>query len=86
MVNIALAGVRSARASSKQGEPSEPWAEEVSHNHVECGICITLSCAGQIFHRISFVATVGKGADTLFTKLCRHAISIGSKYRFSPVS
>ncbi|KAF9566683.1 transcription factor [Agrocybe pediades] len=28
MVNIALAGVKSARASSKQGEPSEPWGEE----------------------------------------------------------
>lgn len=28
MVNIALAGVRSARASTKQGEPSEPWGEE----------------------------------------------------------
>ncbi|KAJ7703098.1 hypothetical protein B0H17DRAFT_1157205 [Mycena rosella] len=28
VVNIALAGVRSARASSKQGEPSEPWGEE----------------------------------------------------------
>ena len=29
IVNIALAGVRSARTSSKQGEPSEPWSEEV---------------------------------------------------------
>jgi hypothetical protein len=29
MVNIALAGVRSARASTKQGEPSEAWGEEV---------------------------------------------------------
>ncbi|KAG6918719.1 hypothetical protein DXG01_012204 [Tephrocybe rancida] len=28
VVNIALAGVRSPRASSKQGEPSEPWGEE----------------------------------------------------------
>ncbi|KAJ6625540.1 hypothetical protein B0H10DRAFT_2312806 [Mycena sp. CBHHK59/15] len=28
IVNIALAGVRSARVSSKQGEPSEPWGEE----------------------------------------------------------
>jgi len=28
IVNIALAGVRSARASSKQGEPSEAWGEE----------------------------------------------------------
>ena len=29
MVNIALAGVRSARVSTKQGEPSEAWGEEV---------------------------------------------------------
>lgn len=29
-VNVALAGVRSARAASKQGEPSEQWGEEVS--------------------------------------------------------
>jgi staphylococcal nuclease domain-containing protein 1 len=29
IINLALAGVRSARASSKQGEPSEPWGEEV---------------------------------------------------------
>ncbi|KAJ3735805.1 hypothetical protein DFJ43DRAFT_1151026 [Lentinula guzmanii] len=28
LVNIALAGVRAARASTKQGEPSEPWGEE----------------------------------------------------------
>ncbi|KAF7296136.1 Transcriptional factor [Mycena kentingensis (nom. inval.)] len=28
MANIALAGVRSSRASSKQGETSEPWGEE----------------------------------------------------------
>ncbi|KIK67322.1 hypothetical protein GYMLUDRAFT_37413 [Collybiopsis luxurians FD-317 M1] len=27
-VNVALAGVRAARASTKQGEPSEPWGEE----------------------------------------------------------
>ncbi|KAI0311712.1 hypothetical protein OF83DRAFT_1149705 [Amylostereum chailletii] len=27
-INVALAGVRSARASSKQGEPSEQWGEE----------------------------------------------------------
>lgn len=29
IINIALAGVRSARASTKQGESSEPWGEEV---------------------------------------------------------
>jgi hypothetical protein len=30
IINIALAGVRSARVSNKQGELAEPWAEEVS--------------------------------------------------------
>ena len=29
IVNIALAGVKSARAASKPGEASEPWSEEV---------------------------------------------------------
>ncbi|KAF5393303.1 hypothetical protein D9757_000664 [Collybiopsis confluens] len=29
LINIALAGVRAARASTKQGEPSEAWGEEV---------------------------------------------------------
>lgn len=29
VINIALAGVRCSRASSKQGESSEPWGEEV---------------------------------------------------------
>lgn len=33
IVNIALAGVRSPRTSSKQGEPSEQWSEEVSQYH-----------------------------------------------------
>ncbi|KDR75802.1 hypothetical protein GALMADRAFT_248516 [Galerina marginata CBS 339.88] len=28
MVNITLAGAKSSRASTKQGEPSEPWGEE----------------------------------------------------------
>lgn len=29
LVNIAMAGVRCPRTSSKQGEPSEPYGEEV---------------------------------------------------------
>lgn len=37
VVNIALAGVRSARASAKQGESSEPWGEEV-------GFATALAC------------------------------------------
>jgi staphylococcal nuclease domain-containing protein 1 len=34
MANIALAGVRCARAASKQGEPSEPWGEEVRYSTI----------------------------------------------------
>ena len=29
MVNISLAGIKSPRASTRQGESSEPWGEEV---------------------------------------------------------
>lgn len=29
-VNVAMAGVRSPRAATKQGEPSEQWGEEVN--------------------------------------------------------
>ncbi len=30
-VNVTLAGARSPRTASKQGETSEPWADEVNH-------------------------------------------------------
>ena len=43
MVTIALAGVRSPRVSSKPGEPSEQWAEEVRlsmSSHVYCINCL----------------------------------------------
>ena len=30
-VNVAMAGVRSPRTSTKQGEASEQWGEEVTH-------------------------------------------------------
>jgi staphylococcal nuclease domain-containing protein 1 len=29
MVNISMAGVRCAKATGKDGEPAEPWGEEV---------------------------------------------------------
>lgn len=49
IVNVALAGVRSPRVSSKQGEPSESWGEEVG------AICnfrnmLDIFSLGQIFH------------------------------------
>ena len=34
MVNIALAGICSANVFTRQGEPSEPWDEEVNHSHI----------------------------------------------------
>lgn len=52
LVNIALAGVRAARASTKQGEPSEPWGEEVGRiTDMSCSITTSLMIiVGQIFH------------------------------------
>lgn len=49
MVNIALAGVRSARASTKQGEISEAWGEEVSSPSI-----LTSSCQSLILHKAKF--------------------------------
>jgi hypothetical protein len=53
IVNIALSGVRSARASSKQGEPSEPWGEEVGPLSPHLSVYfiqLSLIRAGQVFH------------------------------------
>jgi hypothetical protein len=79
IVNIALAGVRSARTSSKQGEASEPWGEEVGHTH-SLPTCIlhqiinTIIWAGQILHRITTSSTSCTRANTLSANLDRHAI------------
>jgi staphylococcal nuclease domain-containing protein 1 len=66
MVNIALAGVRSARASTKQGEPAEPWGEEVGTT-TPSFICDIFLCLGQIFYRISPAATFGTSTNTFST-------------------
>ena len=34
MVNIALAGLRSANVFTMKGKPSEPWDEEVNRGHI----------------------------------------------------
>lgn len=43
VVNIALAGVRSPRTSSKQGEPSETWGEEVRRVLHILGVVVLMS-------------------------------------------
>lgn len=64
IVNIALAGVRSARASSKQGEPSEPWGEEVRFsNPVQERFADIL--VGKILHRISVASEASASANPL---------------------
>lgn len=64
MVNIALAGVRSARASTKQGEPSEPWGEEVPtafFSHLLNLICVQ----GKILHGISTPPAPSKSTNII---------------------
>lgn len=55
MVNIALAGVKSARVSTKQGESSEPWSEEVKPLPLLSIYILYVDVApsGKILHRIS---------------------------------
>jgi hypothetical protein len=49
LVNIALAGVRSARVSTRQGEPAEPWGEEVGTT-IPPYMCDIFLCLGEIFY------------------------------------
>lgn len=48
-VNVAMAGVRTPRASTKQGEPSEQWGEEVIRMYAPCvfNTALTLDLLGQ---------------------------------------
>lgn len=57
-INIALAGVRAARASSKQGEASEPWGEEVGCELFVHVSILTSNSLGQILHRVPAATTI----------------------------
>ena len=69
MVNIALAGVRSARVASKQREPSEPWGEEV-----RCPTCISPSCTNFILSRRNSLQSLAfySVLCALSYSLCQH--------------
>lgn len=74
VVNIALAGVRSARAATKAGEPSEPWGEEVGRHIRHIKQILTLLGIGQILHRISPFATTCPRCNTLSTNSLCYAL------------
>jgi len=64
MINIALAGVRCARTPSKQGEPSELWAEEVSKLTCRSNR-LRIAFAGEIFHGVQAAPATCTGGYTI---------------------
>src|SRR6266545_2299123 len=90
MVNITLAGVKSPRVASKQGESSEPWGEEVSSFRIK-GMTLIYQFPGQILYGITFVATARKGRHFVTAKCDYNPIPVWQhdgyrfhRYRFVP--
>jgi len=85
MVTIALAGVRSTRVSSKPGEPSEQWAEEVRHTEGFTRILSQSSLinVGQILYRVALAPKTSTGPNPFLAHLYRDAFpSCCQLYRF----
>lgn len=77
-VNVAMAGVRTPRASSKQGEPSEQWGEQVTRIYAVVSFCGALThdilAAGQVLYRVEATSTTRSGDASLHTAIDRHSI------------
>ncbi len=50
IINLSLAGVRSPKASGREGEITEPWGEEVSQKAGSPGLRELMEGPGKIFH------------------------------------
>lgn len=79
-VNITLAGARSPRAASKQGETSEPSGDEVSWcrsltNAARALVILFKLCTvGEIFYRIASTSTHSQSTTSFTTNRDRHAV------------
>jgi hypothetical protein len=81
-LNVALAGVQSPRMSSKQGEGSEPWGEEVGHAHGLLPVMFFLRlirkterlCLGQVLHRVSPSPASGARPDFIPSTVHRYCV------------
>ena len=59
VINITLAGVRAPRTSTKQGEASEPWGEEVRPLDLLLMRRVDKTAAkGKILYRVAFASTL----------------------------
>lgn len=77
-VNITLAGARSPRTASKQGETSEPLGDEVSRYRSLTNAAGTLilhpNHLGEIFYRIASTSTHSQSATSFTAYRDRHAV------------
>jgi len=72
-----MAGVRTPRPSTKQGEPSEQWGEEVKRIYaVSCHDALTYDIlgVGQVLYRVEATSTTRSSYASFPTSIDRHAI------------
>ena len=77
-VNVAMAGVRTPRPSTKQGEPSEQWGEEVTYTYFIVSfygmLIYDILGVGQILYRVEATSTTRSSNASLPTTIYRHSI------------
>jgi hypothetical protein len=76
-VNVTLAGARSPRAASRQGETFENLGDEVSRADLRRTLRAELhaqTLSGEIFHRIASSSTARQSTASLSTYCDRHTV------------
>jgi len=77
-VNVGMAGVKTPRVSTKQGEPSEQWGEEVNRIYAIVSFYRTLTHGtlgiGKVFHRVEAAATTCSSDAPLSTAIDCYSI------------
>ena len=77
-MNVQMAGVRTPRPSTKQGEPPEQWGEEVKRIYARVSLYRSLMHdilgVGQVLYRVEATSTTRSSYASIPTPIDRHAI------------
>lgn len=71
-----MAGIRCAKVVGKDGEPAEPWGEDVWHPFITPPPLKQMPLLGQILYRISHAPTSSSGQTTIRPYTRRVAILV----------